>query len=193
MQLPSHLPASGPSSRPRGALSSCQADAGPRACFLGIARGAAQRLLVWLFVPLGAAPAVWLQREEAGTGQWRHPEERGLCQVLPASWAFPAPNGPSTLRGWSGPSHTMWRGRSRGRRIPLTRPACALVLQSADSAPHTSAGWKVRKLLSFPAHSLGLSVPICLGGGLSEDIRGGFGRGSGAARRGLSGGLQHTP
>lgn len=101
----------------------------------------------------------------------------------------PAPPPSEDVRAW----HTMWLGGSRGRRIPLPLPTCALVLQSADSAPQTSAGWKVRKLPSLPAHSLGLSVPICLGGVLSGDIRGGFGRGSGVARRGLSGGLQHLP
>lgn len=59
-------------------------------------------------------------------------------------------------------------------RLPLTRPTGALVLQSADTAPQTSAGWKVGRLLSSPAHCLGLSVPICSGGVLGETFREGL-------------------
>lgn len=97
--------------------------------------------------------------------QWRHPEGKVTLLRSPASWASPAPSGPSTLRRpGQGLAPTLggWLGAEAGcPRNPPHSAACALVLQSTDSAAWITAGWKVWKCLSLPAHSLGLSVAIC--------------------------------
>ena len=108
--------------------------------------------------------------------------KKTTSQAHPDSWAFPAPSGPlgGQARAW------------QGAESSLTRRSLCLILQSADSTPRTSAGWKVWRFLS-PAHCLGLSMPTCEGSVLLGDTLGGVPGDSGAARWGVRGSSQHPP
>lgn len=119
------------SSQPWGASPRCWADA----CFLGLARGAAQPLLTPLFLSLRIVLATWLLRR----GEVDRRALLPFCNSgsTPRKGDFPKvtqPSGPSlpctlgSLRAWHIPCG--WaEGGAGGREGPLTCPTCALVLQ----------------------------------------------------------------
>lgn len=165
-----HLPTSRAFILLWGALSRCWADANPGTVFrdLGGKQFSSCRsrcLRLWLSPSLlggrkGLLPALCETGEAVEAPQGKVTSVRS-----PSLLGLPCPQQPlhpQKTRPGPGPHLGGLPGSEAGcPRNPPNLAACALVLQSTDSAARITAGWKVWKHLSLLAHSMGLSVPIC--------------------------------